>query len=397
MSKNFFCVLDDEKDFLTVAEGEFKKYLPDMEGVFTTDPDVAVNLVLKGQPLIFVIDVKLGGDRTGMEIYQRICAVTKKAGVIFITGNENFVNNEDVRSRILLEGSIDLMEKPIRWQELAIKIKNNMKLLLYQCDLENRVAERTQQLIHADRLATVGTMVSAIIHEISSPLTFIKANQEMCRYAFDNVKKVTDNKEVLSIFESLILPSVEESMRGIVRIEELLQSFRRFYKRDDTASEVDFSELIAEVKNLTYYNIKRENISFLVEIDKSAPKKILCKKQELIQVVTNIVNNAVDAFEESDEKSGIKGEKELKIFVSGGNNLINIVVSNNGPAIPKDVFDRMFEPFFTTKKAEKGTGLGLSIARQILKFMGGTIYVENRSKKHPTVDFIITIPITYNA
>lgn len=397
MSKNFFCVLDDEKDFLTVAEGEFKKYLPDMEGVFTTDPDVAVNLALKGQPLIFVIDVKLGGDRTGMEIYQRICAVTKKAGVIFITGNENFVNNEDVRSQILLEGSIDLMEKPIRWQELAIKIKNNMKLLLYQCDLENRVAERTQQLIHADRLATVGTMVSAIIHEISSPLTFIKANQEMCRYAFDNVKKVTDNKEVLSIFESLILPSVEESIRGIVRIEELLQSFRRFYKRDDTASEVDFSELIAEVKNLTYYNIKRENISFFVEIDKSAPKKILCKKQELIQVVTNIVNNAVDAFEESDEKSGIKGEKELKIFVSGGNSLINIVVSNNGPAIPKDVFDRMFEPFFTTKKAEKGTGLGLSIARQILKFMGGTIYVENKSKKHSTVDFIITIPITYNA
>ena len=389
--KGTYCVLDDEQDFLAVAAGALKKYLPDMKGVFTTDPEEAVNLARKDEPIIFIIDIVLGG-KTGMEIYQRISAVSKKERVIFITGDENFVNDENIRNQILLEGSIDLMEKPVKWHELAIKVKNNMQLLLYQCNLEDIIAERTQQLIHADRLATVGTMVSSIVHEISSPLTFIKANQEMCRYAYDKVKKVTDNKDVLSVFDNLILPSVEESMKGIERIEELLQSFRRFYRRDDTASEVDFSELFAEVKNLTFYNIKHNNINFSIEIAKDAPKKIVCKKQELIQVVTNIVNNAVDAFEETEIK-----QKELKISVSGDNFLTNIVVSNNGPAIPKDVFDRMFEPFFTTKKAEKGTGLGLAISRQILKFMGGTIYVENKSAKHPTVDFIITIPMTYNA
>ncbi len=391
MMKGTYCVLDDEQDFLAVAAGALKKYLPDMKGVFTTDPEEAVNLARKDEPIIFIIDIVLGG-KTGMEIYQRISAVSKKERVIFITGDENFVNDENIRNQILLEGSIDLMEKPVKWHELAIKVKNNMQLLLYQCNLEDIITERTQQLIHSDRLATVGTMVSSIVHEISSPLTFIKANQEMCRYAYDKVKKVTDNKDVLSVFDNLILPSVEESMKGIERIEELLQSFRRFYRRDDTASEVDFSELFAEVKNLTFYNIKHNNINFSIEIAKDAPKKIVCKKQELIQVVTNIVNNAVDAFEETEIK-----QKELKISVSGDNFMTNIVVSNNGPAIPKDVFDRMFEPFFTTKKAEKGTGLGLAISRQILKFMGGTIYVENKSAKHPTVDFIITIPMTYNA
>ena len=392
MMKGTYCVLDDEQDFLAVASGALQKFLPDMKGVFTTDPEEAVSLAKKDKPIIFIIDIVLGG-KTGMEIYQRISAVSKKERVIFITGDENFVNDENIRNQILLEGSIDLMEKPVKWHELAIKVKNNMQLLLYQCNLEDIVAERTQQLIHADRLATVGTMVSSIVHEISSPLTFIKANQEMCRYAYDKVKKVTDNEEVLSVFDRLILPSVEESMKGIERIEELLQSFRRFYRRDDTASEVGFSELFAEVKNLTYYNIKRDNINFSVEIAKNAPKKLFCKKQELIQVITNIVNNAVDAFEDAK----VKGQKELKIVVSGDNFLTNIVISNNGPAIPKDVFDRMFEPFFTTKKAEKGTGLGLAISKQILKFMGGTIYVENKSEKHPTVDFIITIPMTYNA
>ena len=390
--KGTYCVLDDEQDFLAVAEGALKKFLPDMKGVFTTDPDEAINLARKDNPVIFIIDIVLGG-KTGMEIYQKISAVSKKVRVIFITGDENFVNDENIRNQILLEGSIDLMEKPIKWHELAIKVKNNMQLLLYQCNLEDIVAERTQQLIHADRLATVGTMVSAIIHEISSPLTFIKANQEMCRYAFDRIKNVTEDKEVLSIFERLINPSVDESLKGINRIEELLRSFRRFYKRDDVASEVDFSELLDEIKNLTYYNIKKNNINFTVEIAKNVPKKIICKKQELIQVITNIVNNAVDSFEETGKTDG----KELKIVVSGDSFMANIVVSNNGPEIPKHVIDRIFEPFFTTKNADKGTGLGLAISRQIIRFMGGTIYVENKSKKHPTVDFIITIPITYNA
>jgi Signal transduction histidine kinase regulating C4-dicarboxylate transport system len=393
MLKGTYCVLDDEQDFLTVAAGEFKKFLPDMKGVFTTDPDEAITLARKDKPVIFIIDIVLGGKK-GMEIYQRISAISKKVRVIFITGDENFINNDDIRNQILLEGSIDLMQKPIKWHELAIKVKNNMQLLLYQCNLEDIIAERTQQLIHADRLATVGTMVSSIIHEISSPLTFIKANQEMCKYAVGNAKKVTENKEVLSIFDRLIIPSVDESMKGVERIEELLNSFRRFYKRDDLVSEVDFTELIAEVKNLTYYNIKRSNINFIIEVAKSTPKKITCKKQELIQVITNVVNNAVDAFE---EKAVFNGEKELKIVVSGSDSTVNIVVSNNGPEIPQYVMERIFEPFFTTKTAEKGTGLGLAISRQILKFMGGTIYVENKSKKHPTVDFIITIPINYNA
>ena len=394
MMKGTYCVLDDEKDFLAVAEGVLNKFLLDMKGVFTTDPEEAINLARKGEPVIFIIDIVLGG-KTGMEIYQRISAVSKKVRVIFITGDENFVNDENIKNQILLEGSIDLMEKPVKWHELAIKVKNNMQLLLYQCNLEDIIAERTQQLIHADRLATVGTMVSAIIHEISSPLTFIKANQEMCRYAFDRIQNVTEDKEVLSIFERLINPSVDESLKGIMRIEELLRSFRRFYKRDDMASKVDFSELIEEIKNLTYYNIKKNNINFTFEITKNAPKNIICKKQELIQVITNIVNNAVDAFEENGKAVG--DGKELKIVVSGDGFMANIAVSNNGPEIPKHVIDRIFEPFFTTKNADKGTGLGLAISRQIIKFMGGTIYVENKSKKHPTVDFIITIPITYNA
>ena len=112
--KGIYCVLDDEKDFLSVADGALRKYLPDMKGVFTTDPDEAIGLAKKDKPVIFIIDIVLGG-MTGMEIYQRISAISKKVRVIFITGDENFVNDDNIRNQILLEGSIDLMEKPIKW------------------------------------------------------------------------------------------------------------------------------------------------------------------------------------------------------------------------------------------------------------------------------------------
>ena len=75
--KGTYCVLDDEKDFLTIAKREFNKYLPDMTGVFTTDSEDAINLARKDDPVIFIIDIVLGG-KTGMEIFQRLSAVSKK-------------------------------------------------------------------------------------------------------------------------------------------------------------------------------------------------------------------------------------------------------------------------------------------------------------------------------
>ena len=84
--KGTYCVLDDEKDFLTIAKREFNKYLPDMTGVFTTDSEDAINLARKDDPVIFIIDIVLGG-KTGMEIFQRLSAVSKKVRAIFITGD----------------------------------------------------------------------------------------------------------------------------------------------------------------------------------------------------------------------------------------------------------------------------------------------------------------------
>ena len=108
-------------------------------------------------------------------------------------------------------------------------------------------------------------------------------------------------------------------------------------------------------------------------------------------MLTNIVNNAIDALDESNSQS-----KELKIKVSSDVSYITFIISNNGPAIPEDILNKIFNPFFTTKREDKGTGLGLSIVQQIIKIMGGSVSVTNRSETHNTVDFILKIPVNHD-
>ena len=381
------CVLDDEKSFLSVAKTQLSKYLPEIQGFFTNDPDVAFKIASEDIQTIFVIDMNLG-DSNGMDIYRKIAQITKKSRVIFITGDAYFLEDEDIRRQTLSEGGIDFVEKPIRWHEMAIKIRNHLNILEYQFELEGKVEERTQQLIHADRLATVGTMVSSIVHEISSPLTFIKANQETFLYAYNKIKDDLTDPEAKKVFENYIVPGVADSLSGIARIEELLKSFRRFYKREHRISENDILSIINEVKNLTYYNIKKSSVSFSVTSTNNGTYSIKCNRQELVQVITNIVNNAIDALEYNSSDN-----REIKIAINRIGNRISIIISNNGPAIPEKYIENIFDPFFTTKGETNGTGLGLAIVRQIIKGMGGDVEVSNRTENKKSVDFVINIPI----
>ncbi|HQI04905.1 MAG TPA: HAMP domain-containing sensor histidine kinase, partial [bacterium] len=224
--------------------------------------------------------------------------------------------------------------------------------------------------------------------EISSPLTFIKANQETFLFAYNKVKDHLTDPEAKKVFENFILPGVKDSLSGIQRIEELLKSFRRFYKKEHKISVNDIASIINEVKSLTYYGIKKGGINFSFDITDDSSNTIKCNRQELIQVLTNIVNNAIDALDEVRQEN-----KELKISVNPDGQYIKITVSNNGPSIPENIFDKIFNPFFTTKTEDKGTGLGLSIVYQIIKIMGGSVSAVNRSDGHDTVDFVLKLPV----
>ncbi|MCK5807654.1 hybrid sensor histidine kinase/response regulator [bacterium] len=388
ISKAHYCVLDDDQLFLKRAELKLTSNLKkNYCGSFVSTGIDAIDIAKKTPLTLFIVDIDLGTEN-GIDIFDKIKKITPQSRVIFITGDKKMMQDASLRKRALEEGGIDFITKPVEWTELTIKIRNNLELMSHQYWLEERVQERTNMLIHADRLATVGTMVSSIVHEVSTPLTFIKANQETCLYAWKKAEGKIENPEVIDMFEALIRPSLEDSLHGVLQIENLLASFRKFYKKEEKISQEDVVLVLKDVNTLTTYAIKKNNIIFTINNFLTDSFIVKCNKQELLQIITNILNNAIDALKDSS-----KTNRRLYLTLENDKlSRILIRISNNGPAIPKDKVEDIFEPFFTTKLEEAGTGLGLYIVRQILQKTGGDVHLENRTKEKPTVDFILTIP-----
>jgi len=128
-----YCVLDDDSDFIAVASGRLNKYLNDLNGVFHTNPQEVLNLAKEKVKTLFIIDINLG-TVNGLEIYEKIKEISSNARVIFMTGDANLLENEKIREEALSGGAIDFIEKPIKWHELAIKIKNHIDIYLLKMD-----------------------------------------------------------------------------------------------------------------------------------------------------------------------------------------------------------------------------------------------------------------------
>ncbi len=386
--KQQYFVLDDEQDFLELAQVKLSNFLPEVKGIFTSSFNDALEIARQTIKTLFIIDINLG-ESNGIDIYHKISEISGQNRVIFITGDLSYIDDEEVRQEALSqEGGIDFIEKPVKWHELAIKIRNHLKLMEYQSELEAKVQERTAMLIHADRLATVGTMVSSIVHEVSSPLTFIKANQENCLLAYNRIKEKIENPEARDFIERIIIEGVKDSITGVRKIEDLMKSFRKFYKQEKSVSVTPIHQILDEVRVLTFFDIKKYSIAYSNNAETQKELEILCNKQEMVQVLTNIVKNAVDAIHEAGTM-----KPYIKIDLKRVKNSAEITISNNGPKIPEKIVSNIFQPFFTTKSEEKGTGLGLAIVTQILKKMNGDIRLSNKKTNPDSVDFIISIPL----
>lgn len=253
--------------------------------------------------------------------------------------------------------------------------------------IDAKFEERARALVHADRLATVGTMVSSIVHEVNSPLTFIKANQETAIVAMRRILERCDDPETHRILEELVMPSLTDSIAGVRQIEQLLNSFRRFYKQEKTVMAIDLRAIIEDVRILTAYHLRKEKVALTVDMPPAESLLVWGNKQELMQVLANIVNNALDAFENCSV-----AQRRIALTIEREADTLIMTVANNGPAIPEGLSESIFESFFTTKNEERGTGLGLAIVRQIMRGMGGDIVLKDRGGKEGMVTFVCTMP-----
>jgi PAS domain S-box-containing protein len=221
-----------------------------------------------------------------------------------------------------------------------------------------------EQIIHSEKLASIGRLAAGIAHEIGNPLTSIFSFIQILREMEDDKFK----KE-----------SLDTIYFHINRISEILKQLSGFSKMPaGEASECRINDIIETSLNLIQYDKKAKNVAIVKELSPSLPE-VVCSGNQLSQVFVNLILNAIDAMPDG-------GALTIKSMTRGSDIVIRF--EDTGVGIPKEDMAKVFDPFYTTK--EKGTGLGLAVSYDIIKKMNGTLTVESEMRKGSV--FTIAIP-----
>ena len=249
----------------------------------------------------------------------------------------------------------------------AIAISNS---LLYE-NMEDQVRQRTKellqaqkQLIQVEKLATVGTLAGGVAHEINNPLTAILTNVQML-LALDTALDA-DSKESLQL--------IEEATKRCRTIVQKLMTYAKKPLEQTAVAEVDLLNVVNNVVTFLAYQLEQENIRLVTKAQEDS-YRIIGNKNELEQVLTNLILNAKDAM------NNIKKGGTVYITVSRAQDWIILEVRDEGYGIPQEIISKIFDPFFSTKDVGKGTGLGLSICQSIIEKHNGLINVHSEVNK----------------
>jgi C4-dicarboxylate-specific signal transduction histidine kinase len=356
-------------------------------------------------PRLAILDWMMPG-LDGVELCHRL---RKRAGVSYVYVILVTCRNEkgDVIQG-LDSGADDFVTKPFEPDELKSRLEAGSRIVKYENELaeknklladsvahmERLAEERAKQLVHTDRMASLGVMSASIAHEINNPTSFISGNlQIMERFWEDIVPLLSDYhekapqncKELPFILEEL--PKIMQDMRkGVKRVSGIVNGLKAFSRQgsgERTACSV--TECISLALELCHNTLKNR-VTVQKELSTDVPD-VTANHQELEQVLVNLIVNAADALE--GRKNGI-----LKIITSNSGQTLCIGIEDNGPGIPREYLDKIWEPFFTTKESVKATGLGLAISRRIIEDHGGTLIAEN--KPEGGARFMLELPCRQN-
>jgi two-component system NtrC family sensor kinase len=361
---------------------------------------------------LVITDVMMPG-RNGVELLRDIKARHPETAVIMVSGVDR---QQRVRDALNL-GASDYLVKPCELDVLLIAVERALASRTlqriakqYKADIEKQNKElalradelqRLQaQIIHSEKMASLGQLAAGVAHELNNPAGFIYGNMDVLKNRLAGLQDLLVAYEQLTVppalaplinalkirvdYEMLIddLDSiVSDCLEGAVRIRDVVQNLRLFSRLDQAElKHVDLHEGIDSTIRLLsqYYSSGR----VVVRRDYGELPLVSCYAAQLNQVWMNLLANAAQA---------ISGHGEVRITTSVDEGWVVIAVRDSGCGVPQDLLPRIFDPFFTTKPVGEGTGLGLSISYGIIERHGGAITLASTLGKGTT--FTIRIPI----
>jgi two-component system sensor histidine kinase HupT/HoxJ len=243
-----------------------------------------------------------------------------------------------------------------------------------------------QQLIHSEKMASLGRLVAGVAHELNNPISFVYGNTvAMKRYAERLAQYLAavhagmpleareDLRRELRIDRLLDdLPSlIDGTVEGAERTRDIVDALKRFSATDRDERRV--FDLVEVVERAVQWVCKAAAKQFEVQMSLPASLQVMGSPGQVQQVVMNLVQNAADATENA---------RERRLEISGRSEETEAVIEfrDSGPGIPAENLGKLFDPFFTTKAVGRGTGLGLAISYGIVERHDGKLTVSNHPR-----------------
>ncbi len=229
------------------------------------------------------------------------------------------------------------------------------------------------KLMHTEKMAAVGQLVSGVAHEVNNPLTAIMGFSDL----------LMENPEIPESARKDLQVILEEAQRTKEIVQNLLSFARR---RPPQRLPLRINSLLRKTAALRSYDFANHGVQILEKFDEGLPE-VIADSHQLQQVFLNILNNAYDAVRTGQRP----GRIEIQTQHDGG--WIEVLFRDNGEGIKHP--ERIFDPFFTTKQVGEGTGLGLSICYGVVREHEGEILCAN-NQDAPGATFIVRLPVASN-
>ncbi len=266
---------------------------------------------------------------------------------IWVLMNAQYIYAED-GSMLGVEGTITNVSEYKQMQENMIELNSV---------LENRVQEGIKELRERDKImvqqakfAQMGELLAMIAHQWRQPLSSVAA-------ITSNLKISMALEEEIS--QEVLLNDLDNIDEHVALLSGTIDDFRNFFRTDKKHKKVDLRACINRALFVLKPSITKHSI--ILHVESAFSQEIISLDNEIMQVLINIINNAIDVLSEQ------KGIKEISIKGYAQENFQVIEIEDNGGGINMELKDKIFEPYFSTKEAKNGTGLGLYMSKTIIQ------------------------------
>ncbi len=273
-----------------------------------------------------------------------------------------------LRGRRLRKTSVQLRQESADLKELNTRLVGEIQ---ERRRIERELLEAQRGLARSNRLAAVGEMSAAVVHELSQPLSAL-------RMFVAGTRKFLDKGDTGTAVENL------KEIDGIqLRMANLTQELKRFARPGESRIEkIDLRESIRTAEKIVRPRFEETGVFLKMELPDTALETETAPLR-VEQILVNLLRNGADA-------AAAEGEGQVRLIARQIDNEIRLEISDNGPGIPEDLRERIFDPFFSTKTSSGGMGLGLAISMRLAEDLGGSLSVRTETPKGAV--FELTLP-----